>query len=52
MESDWGSEFGAFTNYLTTNDIIYKISYPHTHQQNGTTERKHRHVKNGSYFAC
>ena len=43
-----GGEFRAFTDYLTINGIIHRISCSHTHQQNGVVEKKHRHiVENG-----
>ena len=53
LQSDWGGrgeggEFHAFTDYLTINDIINRISCPHTHQQNDVAKRKHGHiVENG-----
>ena len=44
LQSDWRGEFCAFTDYLTINGIIHRISCPHTHQKNGVAERKHRHI--------
>ena len=44
FQSDWGGEFQALTNYLKEQGIIYRISCPHSPAQNGTTERKHRHI--------
>ena len=44
FQSDWGGEFQALTNYLKEQGIIHRISYPHSPAQNGTAERKHRHI--------
>lgn len=44
IQSDWGGEFRSFTNFLKTNGIVHRISCPYTHPQNGSVERKHRHI--------
>lgn len=44
IQSDWGGEFRAFTEFLKTEGIHHRISCPSAHQQNGLIERKHRHV--------
>ena len=46
LQSDDGGEYSKtqFQNYLTTNGILPHISCPHTPQQNGISERKHRHI--------
>ncbi|KAL6312811.1 hypothetical protein AAG906_022539 [Vitis piasezkii] len=44
MQSDWGGEYRSFTQYLTSNGIIHRISCPYTHEQNGLAEHKHRHI--------
>ncbi|RVW87716.1 Retrovirus-related Pol polyprotein from transposon TNT 1-94 [Vitis vinifera] len=44
VQSDWGGEYRSFTQYLTSNGIIHRISCPYTHEQNGLAERKHRHI--------
>ena len=31
-------------HFLAQSGILHRISYPHTSQQNGVAERKHRHV--------
>src|SRR3954463_14243451 len=35
----------AMENLLKSHGTIHQQSYPHTHQQNGTAERKHRHLQ-------
>ena len=32
------------SQYLKQHDIIHRVSCPHTPEQNGTAERKHRHI--------
>jgi hypothetical protein len=46
FQSDGGDEFvsNTFTQFLDTHDICHMISCPHTPQQNGLVERKHRHI--------
>ncbi|KAF7840881.1 Retrovirus-related Pol polyprotein from transposon TNT 1-94 [Senna tora] len=44
VQTDFGGEFRPFTTYLQENGIVHRLSCPHTHQQSGTAERKHRHV--------
>ncbi|CAN1797934.1 Retrovirus-related Pol polyprotein from transposon RE2 [Linum perenne] len=41
---DWGGEYQKLSQYLTTQGIIFESSCPHTPEQNGCAERKHRHV--------
>jgi histone deacetylase 1/2 len=42
--SDWGGEFRPFTTLLQELGIIHRLTCPHTSQQNGTVERKHRQI--------
>ncbi|KAA8538352.1 hypothetical protein F0562_027825 [Nyssa sinensis] len=46
LQSDGGGEFTyhPFCDFLQSNGIIHHMSCPHTPQQNGVAERKHRHV--------
>ncbi|KAL2236583.1 UNVERIFIED_CONTAM: Retrovirus-related Pol polyprotein from transposon RE1 [Sesamum indicum] len=46
LRSDNGSEFtsGVFQYLLHSLGILHKRSCPHTPQQNGVVERKHRHI--------
>ena len=44
VQSDWGGEYRSLHNFLQNCDITHRVSCPHTHQQNGVVEHKHRHV--------
>jgi hypothetical protein len=44
VQSDWGGEYRSLNKYLTEQGINHRLSCPHTHQQNGAIERKHRHI--------
>ncbi|KAK9144280.1 hypothetical protein Sjap_004183 [Stephania japonica] len=44
VQSDWGGEFRSFKPILDYHGIIFQHSCPHTHEQNGRAERKHRHI--------
>lgn len=44
IQSDWSGEYRVFSNYLKGNGIHHQISCPGAHEQNGTVERKHRHI--------
>lgn len=46
FQCDGGEEFNSleFINYLAQNGIKRQISCPHTSEQNGALERKHRHI--------
>ena len=44
VQFDWGVEYRSLHKCLQNCGIIHRVSYPHTHQQNGVVERKHRHV--------
>lgn len=46
FRSDGGGDFSskAFTDFCSSNGTIHQFSYPHTPQQNGVAERKHRHL--------
>lgn len=44
IQSDWGGEYRAFTNFLQDHGIHHRISCPESHKQNGPAERKHRHI--------
>jgi hypothetical protein len=44
FQADSGGEFQALTSNLRSHGIIQRISCPHTPEQNGYVERKHRHI--------
>ena len=44
FQSNWGGEFQALTTYLKEHGIHHRVSFPYTSEQNGTAERKHRHL--------
>jgi transposase InsO family protein len=45
VQSDWGGEYQKLRNtFFRSLGIDHRVSCPHTHQQNGSAERKHRHI--------
>jgi hypothetical protein len=44
VQSDWGGEYEKLNSFFTKVGITHLVSCPHTHQQNGAAERKHRHI--------
>jgi transposase InsO family protein len=42
LQSNWGGEFRSLSKILKQIGITHSLSCPHTHQQNGAMERKHR----------
>ena len=44
MQTDWGGEYERLNSFFNQLGIAHRVSYPHTHQQNGRAERKHRHI--------
>jgi transposase InsO family protein len=46
FQYDGGGEFMSrqFKQFLENNGIIHRVSCPHTPQQNGLAERKHKHI--------
>jgi hypothetical protein len=41
---DWGGEYQRLHSYLKQKGITHRIAWPYTHEQNGTAERKIRHL--------
>jgi histone deacetylase 1/2 len=44
MQTDWGGEYQSLNSFFKQVGIAHHISCPHTHQQNGSAESKHRHI--------
>jgi transposase InsO family protein len=46
IRTDCGGEFTSnqFNQFCASKDMIHQVSCPHTPQQNGVAERKHRHL--------
>jgi histone deacetylase 1/2 len=44
VQSDWGGEYHRLNAYFRRIGIQHRVSCPHTSQQNGIVERKHRHL--------
>jgi histone deacetylase 1/2 len=43
VQTDWGGEYCKL-NFLKKIGIHHRLICPHTHEQNGTVERRHRHI--------
>lgn len=41
VQSDWGGEYCHLNSFFNKIGIQHRVSCPHTHQQNGSVERKH-----------
>jgi histone deacetylase 1/2 len=44
VQSDWGGEYEKLNSLFQSQGISHHVSCPHAHQQNGSAERKHRHI--------
>ncbi|KAD4585188.1 hypothetical protein E3N88_22789 [Mikania micrantha] len=44
VQTDWGGEFRPLSSYFSSLGVIHRLSCPHTSEQNGFVERRHRHV--------
>jgi histone deacetylase 1/2 len=44
MQTDWGGEYEKLHSLFQKIGIVHHVSCPHAHQQNGSAERKHRHI--------
>jgi histone deacetylase 1/2 len=44
VQKDWGGEYRKLNTYFKTIGIHHRVICPHTHEQNGMVERRHRHI--------
>jgi hypothetical protein len=44
MQTDWGGDYEKLNPFFQQIGIAHHASCPHAHQQNGSAERKHRHI--------
>jgi histone deacetylase 1/2 len=44
VQSDWGGEYEKLHSFFQRIGISHQVSCPRAHQQNGSAERKHRHI--------
>ncbi|KAD0157053.1 hypothetical protein E3N88_44702 [Mikania micrantha] len=44
VQTDWGGEFRKLSPFFTSLGIVHRLSCPHTSEQNGLVESRHRHV--------
>ena len=44
VQSDWGGEYEKLNSFFRSIGIAHHASCPHAHQQNGSAERKQRHI--------
>jgi hypothetical protein len=44
VQTDWGGEYHKLHSFFSKVGIRHHVSCPHVHQQNGSAERKHRHI--------
>jgi histone deacetylase 1/2 len=44
VQSDWGGKYLKLNKFFANIGVSHRVSCPHTHQQNGTAERKHHRI--------
>ncbi|WVZ92939.1 LOW QUALITY PROTEIN: hypothetical protein U9M48_038969 [Paspalum notatum var. saurae] len=44
IQTDWGGEYQKLHSFFSRVGITHHVSCPYAHQQNGSAERKHRHI--------
>ena len=44
VQTDWRGEYQKLNTFFQRIGINHHVSCPHAHQQNGSAERKHRHI--------
>ena len=52
VQSDWGGEYEKLNSFFQKLGISHHVSCPHAHQQNGSAERKHRHIVKVGLSPC
>ena len=44
VQTNWGGEYRKLSTFFQTIGIHHRLICPHTHEQNGAVERRHRHI--------
>lgn len=44
IQTDWGGEYRSLPKFFKEIGIVHRLPCPHTHEQNGKIERRHRHI--------
>ena len=44
VQNDQGGEYCKLNSFFQTIGIHHRLICPHTHEQNGSVERRHRHI--------
>lgn len=44
IQTDWGGEYRSLRKFFKEIGIVHRLPCPHTHEQNGKIERRHRHI--------
>jgi len=44
IQTDWGGEYRKLSIFFQTISVHHRLICPHTHEQNGTVERRYRHI--------
>jgi histone deacetylase 1/2 len=44
LQSDWAGQYQKLSSFFSRIGISHHVSCPYAHQQNGSAERKHRHI--------
>jgi len=50
IQTDNAKEFLVFRSFLDEHEIQHRLTCPHTHEQNGSIERKHRYITEMGLF--
>jgi len=44
IQTNNAKEFLCFKSFTQLHGIFHRLTFPHTHEQNGSIERKHKHI--------